>query len=61
VPDEKWKTACMVDMGMRKHDGINRVDRHRELEVLRVTFTALALKQTAVENYRLTRNMKDVT
>jgi hypothetical protein len=61
MPDEKRETACMIDMRVRKHDGINRLYRYRELQVLRVTFAASSLKQTAVKNYRLTRNTKDVT
>jgi len=61
VPDEKWKTACVVDVRMGKDDGIDCLDRYGESQVLRMTFTAPPLKQTAVENDRLTRNTKDVT
>jgi len=61
MPDEKWKTARMIDVRMRQYDGIDCLDRHRESQVLRMTFTTLPLKQTAVENDRLLRDSKYVT
>ena len=51
----------MIDMGVRKHDSIDLLNGDRKPQVLRLTFTAFSLKQTAVEKYCLVRNSQDMT
>lgn len=61
MPDEKRETTSMIDMCVRKHDSIDRIDHDGEVQVLRLAFGTFSLKQTAVEKYGLTRNPQDVT
>jgi hypothetical protein len=61
MPDEKRETTSMIDMRMREHDRIDLLDGDWKPQILRLTFTAFSLKQTAVEKYGLTRNPQDVT
>lgn len=51
----------MIDMRMREHDRIDLFDGDWKPQVLRLTFTAFSLKQTAVEKYGLTCHPQDVT
>ena len=61
MPNEKRKTTSMIDMRVRKHDGIDLLDSDWEPQVLRLAFTAFSLKETAVEKYCLACDPQDVT
>jgi len=61
MPNEKRETTGMIDMRVRKHDSIDRLDSDWEVQVLRLAFATFSLKQTAVEKYSLARNPQDVT
>jgi len=61
MPNEKRETTSMIDMRVRKHDSIDRIDRDGEVQVLRLAFGTFSLKQTAVEKYCLTCDPQDVT
>ena len=51
----------MIDMRVRKHDSIDLLNGDWKPQVLCLTFTAFALKQTAVEKYCLACDPQDVT
>ena len=51
----------MIDMRVRKHDSIDRLDCDWQLQVLRLAFATSSLKQTAIEKYGLASNSQDVT
>jgi hypothetical protein len=61
MPNEKRETTSMIDVRMRKHNSIDLLDADWKSQVLRLTFTAFSLKQTAVEKYCLACNTQDVT
>jgi hypothetical protein len=61
MPNEKRETTSMIDMRMREHDRIDLLDGDWKPQILRLTFTAFSLKQTAVEKYCLTCDPQDVT
>jgi len=51
----------MIDVRVRKHDGIDRLDSDWKPKVLRLTFPTLSLKETAVEKYCLVCDPQDMT
>src|SRR5688572_24713933 len=44
MPHEEGKAACMIDVGVREHDGIDGLDRNRKARVLLVRLATLTLK-----------------
>src|SRR5690348_5169280 len=61
MPNEKRETTSMIDVRVREHDGIDRLDGDWEPQVLRLTLATLPLKETAVEQYCLACDPQDVT
>jgi hypothetical protein len=61
MPNEKRETTSMIDVRVREHDGIDRLDVDWEPQILRLTFATLSLKETAVKEYYLTCDPQDVT
>jgi len=61
VPNEKRETTSMIDVRVREHDGIDRLDGDWEPQVLRLTLDTPSLKETAVEQYCLACDPQYVT
>jgi hypothetical protein len=61
MPNQKRESTSVIDVCVRKHDTVDRFDGDWELQVFRVAFATLSLKETAVEKYGLACNPQDVT
>jgi len=51
----------MIDVRVRKHHGIDRLDCDWKPQILRLTLATLSLKETAVEKYCLACDPQDMT
>ena len=58
---EKGEAARVIEMRVRKHDGIDLLDRARQLSILRIGIGAMPLKQSTVEQHCLAVGADDVT